>query len=590
MSNSSNIISLNITKFPQNILIPDMDNDVSIQATNNSNKNENFRFVFEGENLDVYYKSEPLNDQVEFAANETKSIDLKLNPTVSGSGKLIINGFWLKIVEYTVKVQKVRETVPKNKLNKKLENYKFKGTEKIDSIDPKEYLLGMTLKEIQTAEEQLETMKKNYNLTLSSNSTNSEAFTRVTIEVIEKTIKQLAKGYLSNNNIQNALGIALELSDPNDRINFYVNLIRAYAFENMNDAVQIIRSLNDVNLQQSLLKSLIFDQASHNPIPALTLITGIIDSSTKIILLFNIAKQLNNDNNSSELSKILRKTIETVLKSIGLNNEDKKDQKFFYESLKDAINGIAEIENPVAANNIIEGIDNQTLKESITKDLFDMVYELVDEIRTKIESELVFSQFFLLNTYISNITNEIKSFSNIGGNVSSNILSGDFNFNLIFLSLFRFDFSIFPFIDRVSSDLKFNMKKSIGYYIFPSVDNFQNNELNVLQKTLQQFFNNFANVPNQLLIFNLDFIPYLGKPTVILSSESQLSNTIKSKIEKLGDSVNLIIDDSMFKGGEIYDNLRKIIPSNKGEIFNLILSYEFINDYNVFKAFIQSLF
>jgi hypothetical protein len=590
MSNSSNIISLNITKFPQNILIPDMDNDVSIQATNNSNKNENFRFVFEGENLDVHYKSELLNDQVEFAANETKSIDLKLNPTASGSGKLIINGFWLKIVEYTVKVQKVRETVPKNKLNKILENYKFKGTEKIDSIDPKEYLLGMTLKEIQTAEEQLKTMKKNYDSSLSSNSTNSEAFSRVTIEVIDKTIKQLAKGYLSNNNIQNALGIALELSDPNDRINFYINLIRAYAFENMNDAVQIIRSLNDINLQQNLLKSLIFDQASHNPIPALTLTTGITDSSTKILLLFNIAKQLNDDNNSSELPKIFRKTIETVLKSIGLNSEDKKDQKFFYESLKDAINGIAEIENPGAANNIIEGIDNQTLKESITKDLFDMIYELVDEIRTKIESELVFSQFFLLNTYISNINNEIKSFSNIGGNVSSNILSGDFNFNIVFLSLFKLDFSIFPFIDRVYSDLKFNLKKSFGYYIFPSAENFKNNEVNILQKSLQQFFNNFTSVSNQLFVFNLDFIPYLGKPTVILSSESPRSNVIKSKIEKLGDNVNLIIDDSLFKGGEIYDNLTKIIPSTKGEIFNLILSYEFINDYNAFKAFIQSLF
>ena len=214
----------------------------------------------------------------------------------------------------------------------------------------------------------------------------------------------------------------------------------------------------------------------------------------------------------------------------------------------------------------------------------------MDEIRTKIESELVFSQFFLLNTYISNITNEIRSFSNIGGNVSSNILSGDFNFNFVFLSLFKFDFSIFPFIDRVFSDLKFNLKKSFGYYIFPSVDDFQNNELAVLQKTLKQFFNNFANVSNQLFVFNLDFIPYLGKPTIILSSESSRSNTIISKIEKLGDSVNLIVDDSMFKGGEIYDNLKKIIPTNKGEIFNLILSYEFINDYNGFKTFIQSLF
>ena len=126
----------------------------------------------------------------------------------------------------------------------------------------------MTLTEIQKVEEQLETMKNNYNSSLSSNSTRSEAFTRVTIEVIDKTIKQLAKGYLSNKNINNALGIALELSDPNERINFYIDLLRVFAFEDINNAVQIINSVNDSNLQQNLLKFLTFDQTSQNPNPA----------------------------------------------------------------------------------------------------------------------------------------------------------------------------------------------------------------------------------------------------------------------------------------------------------------------------------
>ena len=53
MSNPPNIISLNITKFPQNLLIPDIDNDVSIQIISNSNKKENYRFGFEGENKTV---------------------------------------------------------------------------------------------------------------------------------------------------------------------------------------------------------------------------------------------------------------------------------------------------------------------------------------------------------------------------------------------------------------------------------------------------------------------------------------------------------------------------------------------------------
>ncbi|MFX1281576.1 MAG: hypothetical protein ACFFA3_19660 [Promethearchaeota archaeon] len=589
MSNLSNIVSLNITKFPQNLLIPGMDNDVSIQATNNSEKKENFSIVFEGENLDITDITGELKEKIEFAPKETKNFDIRLNPTASGYGKLTINSYWLKVVEYTVKIQKIREVVPKTKLNKILEGYKFKGTEKIETINPKDYLQEMSLSEIQKVEEQLNKMKKNYDSSLSSNSTSSGAFSKVTIEVIDKTIKELAKGYLSNKNLNNALGTALELSDSNDRINFYTNIIRTYALDNINQAIQIVNGLNDLNLKESLLYSLVYDQISQNPIQALNLIDNIANNSMKLKLLFNTAKKLIDNNKTSESFTVFEKLVDIILNSIEIISEDKKVQKSFNDSLKNAIFGIAEIDTPASANSIIEGIENQMVKENVSKELFDDIYELVEEIRTKLESELVFSQFFLLNTYTSNINNEIKSFSSIGGNVSNNILSRDYNFPIIILSLFSFNFSIFPIIDRVYNDLKFNSNKSMGYYIFPSIKNFQNDELRVLQKTLGQLFDNFSSTHSQLLIFNLDFIPYLGKPTVIISSESQLNNTVKSKIERLSGSINLIIDDSMFKGGKIYDDLKEIVPPNKGEIINLILSYEFINDYNLLVAFIQSL-
>ncbi|MFX1489796.1 MAG: hypothetical protein ACFFBI_11650, partial [Promethearchaeota archaeon] len=267
----------------------------------------------------------------------------------------------------------------------------------------------------------------------------------------------------------------------------------------------------------------------------------------------------------------------------------KKDQKLVYESLKDVIHLKAEVENPRSANAIIETIDMSELKTKIEKDLFDIIYELVDEVKTKIESEVVFSQYFLLNTYMSKISNDIIHFSGLGGNVSNNILSGDYNFALVFLSLFGFNFSILPIIDRAYNDFKFNSNKSIAYYIFPSRENFQNNELTVLNNTISQFFRSFSNISNQLLIFNLDFIPYLGKPTIILSAESQSTEKLRAKIARLGETVHLIVDDSMFTGGKIYDNLINIIPPSKCEVVNLILSYEFLNDYNLLKSFIQCL-
>jgi hypothetical protein len=214
---------------------------------------------------------------------------------------------------------------------------------------------------------------------------------------------------------------------------------------------------------------------------------------------------------------------------------------------------------------------------------------MVKEKKTKVEPIGTFSQFFLLNTYSSKISNEIQNFSLIGGNASSNILMGDYNFNIALLSLFSFDFSIFPIIDRIYSELKYSSDKSIAYYVYPSINNHDQEELVVIQSTLKKFFNP-EKISKQVVIFNFDFIPYLGKPTIILASELDETNSIKTKIiKKLGDRVNLIIDDSLFKGGKTVDNLNRIFYGSNFKIVNLVLSYEFINDYDTFKAFIQSI-
>jgi hypothetical protein len=589
MSNSSSIISLNITRFPQNLLIPDTENSVSIQVTNNSTKNEQFQFVFEGENLTIDLGSEELRDQIEFAPNETKNIDVKLNPERDGFGKLIINAYWLKIIEYTVKVQKVRETVLKSKTKALLEKYAFKEAKKIETLNPKDYFIEITEKELQQGEGQLAILKNNYNSSLSVDPASIVSYPEVTLEDIDENIRKLAKGYFSNKNLFKSLEFALGLSDPAEQINFYSKLIRAFAFENLDEVIIIVKNLQDQKRKQDLFKSIVLDQIPVNPILSIKLAESSEDLFLKIKILFNIAKKLYEENKSSELSNILNRIIESLLKSLE-RNKDKKHQKRSNEILIDVLCILAEVESPGVSHGIIEGFSQLELKEKITKKIFDTIYILVDEIRTKIESELAFSQYFLLNTYISNINNEIKIFSNIGGNVSNNILSGDFGFRLVFLSLFSFNFSIYPIIDRVYNEVKFNLKKSMAYYVFPSIDNYQNTELVTLKTTLNQFFKNFGNISNQMFIFNLDFIPYLGKPTIILSSESHLNENFKSKIQKLGDKVNLIIDDSMFKGGKIYDTLKEIFPPAKSEVINLLLSYEFINDYNILIEFIQTLF
>ncbi len=611
MANADKIISLNITKFPQNLLIPGINNEITILAINSSSKKENFKFDFEGENLKINIEPDSFKTNIEFGPGETKSIDLKLDPNSDGFGKLTINVHWLKIVEYTVKVQKVRESIQTSKIKKILDKQAFKVTETVEKFNPEDFIIDMKEKVLKQAEHQLGSLTEQYKSSQSSDKSSSEL-----LEKMEAYIKQIAKGYLSIDNPQRALKLALMLSNKNEQRNFYLNLIRAYALKNPNVMLQIVSNLPDLEKRQNVFKILALDQVLNNPEQAIKIgnliqnssikenlliniygqiirsdpllalkLRELIDNNTlRIKLLFNIAKKLKEQNARTELINVINLIIKTLLKILVAGFD-----KSIYKMLKNALYALAEVDNPTSANAIIERITIQEVKEKIAKDLFDDIYIMVDEIKTKHDSELAFSQYFLLNTYVSTITNDIKNFSLTGGNISNNVLVNDFNFSNVFISLFAFDFSIFPILDRVYNDLKYALNKSIAYYTFPSKNNYNQDEFRVLTSSLKQFFKNFENTPGQVSIFNLDFIPYLGKPTVIISQESDIDNNIYSNIKKIGDPINLIVDDSLFNGGKISDDLKQILPSNKCKIINLVLSYEFINDYNIFKTLIQSL-
>ncbi len=484
MANVDKIISLNITKFPQNLLIPGINNEIIIQAINSSSKKENFKFDFEGENLKIDIEPDSFKTNIEFGPGETKSIDLKLDPNSDGFGKLTINVHWLKIVEYTVKVQKVRESIQTSKIKKILDKQAFKVTEPVEKFNPEDYIIDMKEKVLKQAEQQLGSLTEQYKSSESSDISSSEL-----LEKMEAYIKQIAKGYLSIDNPQRALKLALMLSNKNEQRNFYFNLIRAYALKNLDVMLQIVSNLPDLEKRQNAFKFLALDQVLINPEQAIKIgnliqnpsikenlliniygqiihsdplialkLGELIDNNTlRIKLLFNIAKELKEQDVRTEIINVINLIIKTLLKILVAGFD-----KSIYKMLKNALYALAEVDNPTSANAIIERIPIQEVKEKIAKELFDDIYIMVDEIKTKYESKLVFSQYFLLNTYVSTITNEIKNFSLTGGNISNNVLVNDFNFSNVFISLFAFDFSIFPILDRVYNDLKYDLNKSIA--------------------------------------------------------------------------------------------------------------------------------
>ena len=431
----------------------------------------------------------------------------------------------------------------------------------------------------------------------------------------DSSIKLLAKSYLSLGEFYKALETSLQLTNEAEKLELYYNLIRANATLNLENTLQAIQNLNDKERKNNILQKISFNFLNIDPEQidkilsviendsvrenillevislaleknytlALKFADLIKDEVTKIKVLFNIVKNLNDNKKDELIVPIIKQINQTILNSNKINLSDQN------EYLNDSICIIAELENPEEADKVIKGLSSEELKQKIKKDLYNEIYKMVQEKQTKVEPIGEFSQFFLLNTYASQINKEVTDFSLIGGNASSNILMGNFNFTIALISLFSFNFSIFPIIDRVYSEINYNSKKSISYYIFPSISEHNPEELKIIQTTLKRFFRP-ESIRNRVIVFNLDFIPYLGKPSVILSSMTEDVNFIKSKIVKaFGDKVDVIIDEDLFQGGKSFESLGSVFSANNFNIVNMVLSYEFINDYNIFKSFVQSL-
>ncbi len=625
-SDPDKVINLTVTKFPQNLLIPNGDNQVSFQIMNASNKVETLKFSFEGENLDINYEPKEFKNEIKFEPGETRNIDLKLTPTADGYGKLTVNAYWMKLIQYTVKVQKIRDVISSSNIKKILGSIQVLTTDSGDKFKPKSFFINTQKNDLKKLEKEIKSMRAEYESYMQSQVHPSKAISAlvppkpgISLENIDSKIKILAKHYLSIKEFYRALETSLKLSNETERVQFYYNLIRAYATVDLDACLQVITNLNDEVKKLEIINKLALDfvDLNHdhiikivnlieNPLKkeevvvkvvgnvlkkdfqlALKLTYLIKDEVLKVKVLFNIAKQLHESKNKEEILRIINQINQIILNSskIILNNS----QHPAYQSFKNSICLLAELDCPEAADKVIKSIGTQDVRENITKDLFNEIYVLVDELRTKIEPTLIFSQYYLLNVFASKIINEVTDFSLNGGNVSSNLLSRDFNFNIAFLSLFSYDFGIFPIIDRIYSDLKFNSNKSIAYYIYPSIRHHSQEELNIIQNTLRLFVPP-NKISNQIYLFNLDFIPYLGKPTIILAAHSEDLNQLKSRInKKLGSNVQVLIDDSFFEGGQITTNLKNVFMSYNFKIINLILSYEFLNDYNMFKAFVESL-
>ncbi|MBN1802293.1 MAG: hypothetical protein JW891_12350 [Candidatus Lokiarchaeota archaeon] len=591
-SKSSQPISLVLKNYPTHLLIPSIDNLLVFQAINYLGEKKDYFFEFQGQNLNVEVQEE-LTQSITFNSGETKEFTIKFIPNADGQAKLIMNVFSLSIVKKKITIQVVRNSVLKNKTKKHFQKYKIILNDQFDNFDANQFFVSLSDQDITIKEEQLKVKSSGPDK--------------------DQDLKYLAKAHIVKRNIQKALELSLQISNEDEKYHFYYDLIRAYAAIDLPTTMQIVDSLQDEEKRASIIEGITSQISKHDqekiqeflslikdPAKKQDLLVKIIGRLIKINppmafelshlipneliiakIFINLARRFKKLNNTPEAVKTLTQILNIFQNSPKINLNQGNPQGQVYEFVKDIVHLIAEIDNPNSAYSVIDGIKNENLKKQLLDDLGNILIETKEEMRKVQERNLVFSQYLLFNVLVSNVSEDIKYFSENGGNISLNLLSQDYSFRAMFFSLSRLSFNIFPFMER----LFFDLNNQIAFYIYPSSSDNHIKETNALNHSINKFINPNKLAP-QIRIYNLDFIPYLGTPTVILSARSE---ALQSRIERQVKNINIVVDNNIFNDGATSELLNRIYGRLSSSIVNIVLSYELMNDFELLKALMQAL-
>ena len=215
---------------------------------------------------------------------------------------------------------------------------------------------------------------------------------------------------------------------------------------------------------------------------------------------------------------------------------------------------------------------------------------IVEKIKEFIEEE-IFSTSIYLNALDKNSSAVLKRFAQKG---DSNILTGaglPLCLCYFYSESQNSKWKLHPALIR---NLCFRMKEKFGkvsYYIsYPLSKNIQQ-EIQILQEAIQTFILPYSTSSKSMLLLNLDIIPELEKPSIIIGYEKTgIYETVKNHLtDVFKDTIDIYFDDCIFSGGLLYDYLVNWTGSSQIRVLNIILSNNFITNRELFQNFIKSL-
>ena len=582
---ATQLITISATNYPNSILLGNKPYDLNFQLINNSGKPKQFRFEFTMEGISGNI---PKNFQKPVTLDPSKPYDLlvQITPTVNGSAKLIIQANAYEEVQYKELVWNVRKELSQKRRKTALGNsfVKFKDLTKGNRKLPK-FKNGKVL-DTESAAQEYEKIHSSSMSQIEKDQQLPDVAKRVfytdmnfAFEILkmvqnQASVQDLLADFIYaaiDNNKDLSVSTLPAIQHIKTKDNLLVKMACYVLEKDLSLAIQLCYQINNLETRDSLLRDIFYFSYLKQFDEAMQLISNVSDQHLQLGLYYEMIKIMVKGD-PSKCDALLKNLIQ---KSI-INQE--------IEILTSLLLISAHLHNPQTAVDTINTLPPE-LKESVNKQVFKALWEQVEEIKIRVDEVPVTSLYFAFNV-MAKPSSVISKVADLGGTVSENLINGEMNSVIGIVNLFSFNFPVYPTIEQCYNEIKTEKGKSFYYLIIP-LKKADDATYEMAQTIIKNLFVDHANkVAHKMYIFNLDFIPYMAKPTIIVGDDPEENIVISSIVKRaFKNDVTLIIDDGLFKEGKINEWIKSILPSNKFKLLNLVLTYDFLNDYNLFKKF-----
>ncbi len=379
---------------------------------------------------------------------------------------------------------------------------------------------------------------------------------------------------------QSTLSVVMDMDD--EKKNKYFEML-AYATGpvNPNDAIMIALNLEDVEKRDQIIKDILFKALDTNPDIAFNAIYQINNEKFQRKVLFELIKRTSAIDKEKAINS-LKSLIDNILS--GANQEFIKNCMIF----------LAHLTSPQSVYDLIEKFDDSQ-KKIIQDQLKEHLKVQVEETRTKIVPEVVTNTFFQIPTIVNDITKSIEDLIEKGGMISPNLLANSHQTDILIVAPFKYNFPVGMSFFQSYLQILQERQKIFSYIVYPSEDLTNQVEKDHLFRIITDLIRKNSNVlriPTKVILF--DLIPYLSKPTVLLGNGKEDNTEGIQQLERsldgvLQDHANIKINNTSFIRGQLLNEIKSKLSNKKFQIQNIILTYNFLNQFPLLKAFFNGL-